>query len=220
MSLKAKSAYVPGIAAATLLFLSWVVTATFYRGKTGEVFSPLNHFVSELGQTGVSRFAALFNSGIVIGGLFIIVFMVGLGFYIRKIPAYIGTAFGIIAAVAAVLIGFFPINHGSVHTTVSILFFFGALACVITFNLTIATDRSKTVSSWLIVPGFISFGLFSLLILAILAEPSPTAVLNPAIAVRPEVWMTAILEWLACLSLIAWVLSFSIYLRRKTAKMS
>jgi hypothetical membrane protein len=203
-----------GVVGSGVLLLGWIITGIAYRGRAGELFSPLNHFISELGQTGVSRLSTLFNLCMIAGGLLLIVFMLALGLYIDKIPGYIACAVGILAAISAILVGFFPINHGSVHKTVSIFFFWGALVAIIIFNLTIATDSKRRISRWLVVPGFISFALFTLLILALRASPTPTAVLDPGLAVRPTVWMIAILEWLAVLSLIACVLSFSLYMYR------
>ena len=41
-----------------------------------------NHYVSELGELGVSEFAMMFNVGMMIAGIFFIPFMFGLGLYI------------------------------------------------------------------------------------------------------------------------------------------
>ncbi|OFW57498.1 MAG: hypothetical protein A2V52_06565 [Actinobacteria bacterium RBG_19FT_COMBO_54_7] len=194
-----------------------MIPAIAYRGRAGELFSPLNHFVSELGQPGVSRLSTIFNLCTIAGGLLLIIFMLGLGLYLKSRPGYIASAIGIFAAASAVLVGIYPINHGSTHTAVSVFFFYGAFVAIIITNLTIARDRSRRVSKWLIVPGFVSFALFALLILAIQASATPTAVLNPSLASRPNIWMIAVLEWLAVFSLIAWVLSFSLYLQKKLA---
>jgi len=40
-----------------------------YRGYAGEGYSPLTHFISELGEIAASRLAWAFNLGIVLGGI-------------------------------------------------------------------------------------------------------------------------------------------------------
>ena len=52
-----------------------VVTALAYTGSKGQPYSPLNHWVSELGEVGVSELASVFNVGLIIGGLCFAVFM-------------------------------------------------------------------------------------------------------------------------------------------------
>ena len=44
-------------------------------GTQHEPFSPLNHWISELGEVGVSRLAAVFNVGLVVGGICYALFM-------------------------------------------------------------------------------------------------------------------------------------------------
>ena len=206
--------YTAGILGSVILLLGWIIPAIAYRGRNGEFFSPLNHFVSELGQTGVSRLSLLFNLCMIVGSLLLILFMAGLGLYLHKVSAYIASSIGILAGISGILVGIFPMNHGSVHTGVAVFFFYGALLAIILFNLIVATDRTRGISKWLVLPGFVSFALFTLLIMAIRASATPTAVLDPGLGARPDIWMIAVLEWLAVLSIIAWVLSYSLFMMR------
>jgi len=41
----------------TIAVLGAVITGLAYHGRQGERYSILNHYISELGETGVSRFA-------------------------------------------------------------------------------------------------------------------------------------------------------------------
>jgi len=48
-----------------------------YRGHEGEPYSFARHFVSELGEIGVSDGSMLFNVGLILAGFFYIPFMIG-----------------------------------------------------------------------------------------------------------------------------------------------
>ena len=56
-----------------------VVTAIGYTGSAGEPYSPLNHYVSELGEIKNSELSVVFNSGIAIGGICLAVLLVEVG---------------------------------------------------------------------------------------------------------------------------------------------
>lgn len=57
-----------GLGSVGVILLGMVVAALPYRGYAGEGYSPLNHFISELGEIAASRLAWAFNLGIVLGG--------------------------------------------------------------------------------------------------------------------------------------------------------
>ena len=67
-----------GIVGAGAIGIGSVVTAIVYRGADGEPYSPLNHFVSELGELAQSELAGVFNAGLMVGGICFAVFMSGL----------------------------------------------------------------------------------------------------------------------------------------------
>jgi len=48
------------------------ITALVYRGKEGESYSPLNQYISELGEVSVSRLSWLFNLSMILTGLYLI----------------------------------------------------------------------------------------------------------------------------------------------------
>lgn len=213
--MKAKIISASGILAVCILLLSSLVTGIAYRGRAGQRFSPFNHFISELGQPGVSRLSAFFNVSMMTCGVLAVVFMAGIALLLKRRAVYLAASTGILAGIAALLVGAFPINHGSVHTGVSIFFFYASLTSVIIFAVIIAADRGRLMPRWLLIPGFASFALFSLLLLVIRASAAPTAILDPNIVSRPDIWAAAVLEWLSVLSLAAWVLSFSIFVLRR-----
>ena len=67
-----------GAAGAGIILAGSLVAALFYRGRLGEAYNPLNHFVSELGEVGISAAAWAFNGGLLIGGVLLVVFLLGL----------------------------------------------------------------------------------------------------------------------------------------------
>jgi hypothetical membrane protein len=106
-----------------------------YRGKAGERYSPLNHFVSELGEFGTSRGALVFNAGLFASGVLLIPFFLGLGILLHSVLGWLGTAGGIGSAVACALVGVFPMNNLKPHTLVAVAFFRLGLVTMILYGL-------------------------------------------------------------------------------------
>ncbi|MHA1137196.1 MAG: hypothetical protein ACTSSE_11990 [Candidatus Thorarchaeota archaeon] len=79
----------------------------FYTGAMSEPFSMCNHYVSELGELGVSEFAMMFNVGMMLAGLFFIPFMVGLGLYLENIVGKIAAIVGVFSALSIYLVGIY-----------------------------------------------------------------------------------------------------------------
>ena len=62
------SSYI-GQAGICIILLSALIAAASYVGKQNETYSFLNHFISELGEIGVSPLAHIFNGGLILGRL-------------------------------------------------------------------------------------------------------------------------------------------------------
>ena len=58
-----------GWAGSLTILVCSLIAASVYRGKEGERYSITRHFVSELGEAGVSRLAQVFNAGLIAGML-------------------------------------------------------------------------------------------------------------------------------------------------------
>src|SRR3954466_4730108 len=56
-----------------------IVAAVAYHGTTGEPYSPLNHYVSELGARKSGGLNVLFNAGLVIAALCLLAFLLEAG---------------------------------------------------------------------------------------------------------------------------------------------
>jgi hypothetical membrane protein len=112
-----------GLASIAVILAGSLVAAVPYRGWAGESYSPLNHFVSELGEVARSQLSAAFNVGVVLGGLGLGLFLILLSRRMtgRYRPAL--AAAGVAADVSGTLVGVFPMDNHAIHSLVSAVFF-------------------------------------------------------------------------------------------------
>lgn len=210
-----KFTYMTGLAGGGLIVCASVITALAYHGTKGELYSPFNHFISELGQRGVSQLEPLFNIGLMIGGLLFALFMLGLGMYIKKLSAYIASGLGVITGIACGLVGVFPMNNMHIHVPVAMVFFRGGLITILFFTLIFLFDTQKKISKWMIIPGGITVLAFAafLFIPKMLGYATGTSLSVPD--VRPAFWLNPFLEWLVFVTVICWIISLSWYLMKR-----
>ena len=184
-----------------------------YVGTQGEPYSFLNHYISELGELGVSHLAPLFNTGLVLGGLISAVFMIGLGLYINNLAARIAMAFGVISGLACSFVGFLPINNMDTHVVAASCFFFGGMITTAAFTIAIVMQKEAKIPKLLSVAGVVVMGVF----IAFLVNMFTTGLgsehgllgVGPD---RPDIWIRAILEWSVFFVIIAWVLLISTFM--------
>ena len=105
-----------GITGALLVMLAVAYSAGVYRGRQGESFSLLNHFISELGEVGVSPGARIFNTTLIVGGLLFLPFIFGLGMALGSLLGGLGTLAGLVAGLALAAVGIFPMNDSENHS--------------------------------------------------------------------------------------------------------
>src|SRR3972149_4864733 len=96
------------LAGALSAILGSLIAAAAYRGRQGETYSLLNHFISELGEAGGYRLARVFNLGLVLCGLCLVPASVSLGLILPGIWATLGMAAGLMTAMSMGLVGVFP----------------------------------------------------------------------------------------------------------------
>lgn len=207
-----------GAAGAGIILAGSLVAALFYRGRLGEAYNPLNHFVSELGEVGISAAAWAFNGGLLIGGVLLVVFLLGLG---RRIGGRLGALFGAVGlacGICGTAVGAVPMNDLLAHIFWARSFFNLGLGTMLFFSL-IALLGRPGLPRRLALPGAVATLAFA----AFLAIPQPTAaaggdILGAVMAMlnspRPALWAPAILEWLAVLSVLGWALSVALSLDR------
>ena len=203
-----------GIAGSVLVAGAVAAVALSYSGAHGERYSLLNHFISELGQVGVSRAAWLFNAALIVSGVLFVPYCIGLGMRVRGVWAYLRMAAGIGAGIFCAGVGVFPMNSLGPHIFTAMWFFrFGLLATLL-FGVAIlaapretaGVSRAAAIFSLLAVAAYGGF-----LALASVPRAGGGNPLDPSsYAHRPHFWLLAVLEWAVFFSTILWFLGVAI----------
>jgi len=188
------------IGSAFFMFAS-VVAAVAYAGTAGEGFSPLNHWVSELGELGVSTLSIVFNAGLIVGGLALALFMAALGRLRRSRLAWLYVPVGFVAGVSGALVGVFPMNNRGIHIVVALGFFVLGWVAVGLASLDIWRRPEPRFSRWLPALGAVTVALF-LLFLSVYIPYLYTGTGSD----RPAFSVATVLEWLVLVGIIGWVL--------------
>lgn len=202
-----------GLAGTSLIIAAITISALRYTGQRGERYSLLNHFISELGEVGVSPAAWVFNRGLTAGGLLLVPFMVGLGVAFQSVWGWLGMLAGIVTALGAAAVGLYPMNELSSHGRAAMTYFRGGLVMVIFFALAIFLQPGRVVppaANLLSLAAGASYGSFLLLLSAPrqknTAPDGGVDALNPlALPERPRVWTLPLVEWLVFFSTVAWI---------------
>jgi hypothetical protein len=202
-----------GLGAVALILLGALAAAIPYVGYAGEGYSPLNHFISELGETAISRLALAFNVGIVVGGSGLGLFLVMLSRHLtgRYRPAIMLA--GIVAGTSGSLVGIFTMDNHAVHGLVSGIFFCTGWIVVAVFSMWLVGHPRSGFPRRLVVPGAASVAI-NLAFLAVYATYHPMDP-NAPILQREPIWTVPLLEWASLLSLLVWFVCVSLALVRQ-----
>lgn len=201
-----------GLLGTSIVILSVLISAIFYRGRQGEHYSPLNHFVSELGEMGVSRLARLFNIGFIDGGLALVPYMIGLGTVLGSVLGWIATVFGVISSLACSAVGIFPMNNLTPHARAAMTFFRAGLAMIFFFGLAILFQPSgkQVISQYANILSLLAFCSYAAFLTKTSIDRPIKKMdnnLDPQLVWenRPKVSVTTILEWAIFISTILWI---------------
>lgn len=207
-----------GIGGSLLITACMVITGLAYRGRQGEKYSIFNHFISELGEVGVSKAAAVFNTGLILGGLVFVPFIIGLCLTIGGLLAKIGMVVGILATLSCALVGVFPMNNMKAHYIVAVTYFRTGLVMVLLVSAAVFLQPARAVvfpkfSNLAGLLAFISYaGFLFLLRTPKHDEASPENALDPLKEVeRPKFWRETILEWAVFFSTILWFFILALF---------
>jgi hypothetical membrane protein len=200
-----------GLAGTSIVILAIVISALRYQGKRGERYSLFNHFISELGEVGISPIAWIFNRGLTLGGLLLVPFMIGLGIAFQSVWGWIGMLAGLVAALGVAAVGLYPMNNLTPHVRAAMTYFRAGLVMVIFFALAILFQSTRVLppaANLLSLVAALCYASF----LGLLGKPKTneehktTDILDPeALPERPRFWWTAMLEWLVFFSTVAWI---------------
>lgn len=203
-----------GILGVLAVALGCLVTALVYTGRTGEAYSPFNHFISELGEVGVSQAAAVFNIGLIVGGLCNALFLVGLSLRFSGWFRLLYGLIGLVAGLSGGLVGVFPMNRLEIHQVVALTFFNTGWIVVALFSLNLAFGRRGRYPMWLLIPGAVTVFCFIAFLIDLMPAVQDTNLLTPP-AVRDTLWLVAALEWSTLIGILIWSALVSVVLLRR-----
>ncbi len=196
-----------GMTGSIVVLACVVIPMIAYVGNAGERFSPLNHFISELGHVGVSRLACVFNAGLVAAGVLYFLFALGLGVEVGGWWAAVGTLAGLVSAVSVACVGVFPMNNLAPHIASAMLFFRSGLVTVLLFGIAIQLQRPdrRVVARRSNIAGIVTLLAFAGFLVWMELQPGGYSDFRPsAFRNRPAVWVSAILEWSILVTMITW----------------
>jgi len=207
-----------GIAGTVLVSLAVLVSALAYSGKQSEPYSLLNHFISELGELGVSRAAWLFNLGLVLGGALFIPCAIGLGLHLRSAWSLLGMAAGTSTGIFLAGVGIFPMNDLPPHAFTAMWFFRLGLLTILLFGVAFAVQprgqvrlrKPAILFSILAVAAYAGF-----LVMAGRLNAGGTSFLDASFAHRPGLRPLAAAEWAVFFATILWFLGVSLMVSRR-----
>jgi hypothetical membrane protein len=201
-----------GLIGSSVIALGSIVTAVAYTGAKGEAYSPLNHFVSELGELGVSELAAVFNVALNIGGVCFVVFMLGLAATRRGRLRYAYGATGVVAGIGGALVGVFPMNDLDKHGLVALTFFVLGLVTVLLASIDFVRAPDPRFPRWLAAVGGATVVAFAIFLAILFGEAGGLA--HPE--ERAAIWPLTIFEWLLIVGILGWVFLTAFAWRRAT----
>jgi hypothetical membrane protein len=199
------------LAGAASAVLGSLIAGLAYRGRLGERYSPLNHFISELGEEGVSRRAWAFNWGLIVCGLCLLPACVSLGLLLPGVWAKLGLAAGIVTAVSIALVGVFPMNKLTPHIRAAVTYFRSGLVMVLFFTVAIAAQPENPpllprLIALVGLPAVASYAYF--LLYSRVSYAAPENPLDTKLQkARPRVWRMAAAEWAIFVTTVPWFLA-------------
>lgn len=201
------------IAGALIAVVGSLWTAVVYRGREAEAYSPLNHFISELGEVGISRSAWVFNLSLILTGLCLVPASISLGLMLTGLIAKIAMVAGVVCALSLSFVGVFPMNRLKPHGSAALTYFRAGLVMVFLFSLAVALqpDSQRELSPWYALAGLPAIMAFSTF-LFLLKDTSKHKddPLSTVEVKRPRIWRLAVVEWLIFFTILLWFLLISI----------
>ena len=198
-----------GIVGAGVIAIGSIATAIVYRGADGEPYSPLNHFVSELGELANSELSGLFNVSLIVGGVSFAVFMSGLAASRPGVMRLLAGGVGVVAGLGGAFVGVVPMDYGTPHVLAASTFFNLGWIAVALASLDFVVRRDPRFPRGLAVVGLLTVVAFLAFLREVGANTSSSGQLL-APEVRPDFWAFPALEWLTIVGIVGWVLLVSV----------
>jgi len=213
--MKNRSLY--GFLGVCLISFGMLISALFYRGRSGEHYSFLNHFVSELGETPWSEASWAFNYGLLLGGFLVFVFMISLWQFFDSWLGKIIVIGGMVTSISGSLVGGFPMNNLNPHIDAAMTFFYSGMLVTILFSVYVCTRYNQKFPKWMVFPGtasFLCFFVFLFFTDPIVPEGAPVDAMFFVLENRPPLLETAIFEWAVVFSTLLWIVLLSVFIHK------
>jgi hypothetical membrane protein len=205
-----------GLASVGVVVAGMVITAIPYSGYQGEAYSPLNHFISELGEIAASHLAWVFNLGIVLGG-------VGLGTFLLLVSRLLEGRFrkamitvSLVAGAGGTAVGIYPMDYPTVHLVASLTFFLSGWITAAIFSAWQLSGPRPGYTRLLVLPAALNV-VVSWIFIVVYAGWRPGSG-DGKIVDRPDVWSVPALEWASLLTLLLWLACLAAVVRRLPAE--
>lgn len=210
-----------GLAGAAVVSACSLLAALAYQGPGGESYSIFNHFISELGDSGVSQLDWLFNLGLLAGGILFLPFILGLSLALPGWLSKLGGAAGVVAAISLAGVGIFPMNNLEPHILAAMTYFRSGLVTVLLFSLAIQLQPAErlVLNKWANLGSLIAVICYSFFLVFMqipTGRESSDLDLSWMVS-RPAVLPLAILEWSIFFSTILWFAVIAISRKRSPA---
>jgi hypothetical protein len=204
-----------GWVGSSIISLGCLAAAIPYIGKDGRKYSWLNHYISELGEIGVSKLAAVFNTGMILGGIAFFPFIIGLGLTLATGWSYLAMAAGLVAAAASVCVGIFSMDKMDPHVKAAMTFFRMGLLTILLFTIAIFLQPAaqRTIPLSVNIFGVLAVIAYSAFLLQPKENHEENNLLDPQEKQeRPRFWKVPFLEWLLFFTTIVWFMCVSLIL--------
>ena len=210
-----------GMVGTAVMGLGMLLTALAYRGVESQRYSLTNHFVSELGELGVSEWAPVFNWSLIIGGILTTIFMIYLASQIDHWLKYPLGLISVFSTINGALVGVYPMNDLEPHIRVAMRFFNLGMLTTFLYSLVFLFNSRHPFPRWLAIPGFVNaltFAWFLYFPAETPTEPSFDQGMAGLLTNRPDYIPLALLEWVVILGILFWVFLLAVYLLRLRAE--
>ncbi|MBS7619365.1 DUF998 domain-containing protein [Candidatus Bathyarchaeota archaeon] len=135
-------------------------STVFYAIRVSPWFNWSRNALSDLGVSGLS--ALIFNSGLVVTSMLLIIFSLGLLEYTNRKIGKLGSYIFLISSLFLLFVGVFNERFGIIHFYVSVGFFVSLIISLLVFGFYFLNEKSIFFSSLSLIVGIIGIFVWSL----------------------------------------------------------